>query len=202
LLPSTIQADCARAERVLIGHPFNPVYLLPLVETVAGERTDPANMDLARSFYESVGMKVLHVRKEVEGYIADRLQEALWREALHMVTEGVATTEDLDDAVIYGPGLRWAIMGTCLTFHLAGGDAGMRHMLAQFGPALKLPWTKLEAPELTDELTDRLVEGTQAQAGGRSIEDLENLRDDCLIDIMRVLQAHGTSAGTTLGGGG
>jgi carnitine 3-dehydrogenase len=202
LLPSTIQADCARAERVLIGHPFNPVYLLPLVETVAGERTDPASMDLARNFYESVGMKVLHVRKEVEGYIADRLQEALWREALHMVAEGVATTEDLDDAVIYGPGLRWAIMGTCLTFHLAGGDAGMRHMLAQFGPALKLPWTKLEAPELTYELTDRLVEGTQAQAGGRSIEDLENLRDDCLIDIMRVLQAHGTSAGTTLGGGG
>ena len=150
------------------------------------------------AFYETVGMHPLKVRTEIEGYISDRLQEALWRESLHMVAEGVATTGEIDDAVIYGPGLRWAIMGTCLTFHLAGGEQGMRHMLEQFGPALELPWTKLKAPELTNELIDRMVEGTQDQADGRSIRELETLRNDCLVGIMRVLRQHNTSAGQTL----
>ncbi|HLQ85299.1 MAG TPA: 3-hydroxyacyl-CoA dehydrogenase family protein, partial [Salinisphaeraceae bacterium] len=117
---------------------------------------------------------------EIEGYIADRLMEALWREALHLVNDGVATTEEVDAAVVYGAGLRWALMGTFLTFHLAGGDEGMRHMLAQFGPALKLPWTKLEAPELTDELIERVVAGCEAQAAGRSIEQLVERRDEFL----------------------
>ena len=143
-------------------------------------------------------MRPLRVRSEVPGYISDRLQEALWREALHMVAEGVASTDEIDDAIIYGPGLRWAFMGPCLTFHLAGGDAGMAHMLAQFGPALKLPWTKLEAPELTDDLSRRMVEGTRAQAGERSVGDLERLRDDCLIALMRSLRQHGVGAGTVL----
>lgn len=199
LLPSRIQTDCAHPGRVVIGHPFNPVYLLPLVEVLGGEATSLGTVERALSFYASVAMHPLKVRREVEGYISDRLQEALWREALHMVAEGVATTEEIDAAVIYGPGLRWAIMGTCLTFHLAGGEAGMRHMLEQFGPALELPWTKLKAPELTDTLIDRMVEGTQAQADGRSIEDLERLRDDCLIGIMEVLKAHDHGAGRTLG---
>jgi carnitine 3-dehydrogenase len=141
-------------------------------------------------------MHPLHVKKEIEGYISDRLQEALWREALHMVAEGVATTSEIDDAIIYGPGLRWAFMGTCLTFHLAGGEAGMRHMLEQFGPALKLPWTKLEAPELTPELVDRMVQGTRAQAGGRSVAELERVRDQCLIEIMRALQPFNIGAGS------
>jgi carnitine 3-dehydrogenase len=198
LLPSRIQADCAHPERVVIGHPFNPVYLLPLVEVLGGEKTGAESIERAIAFYRSLGMHTLRVRSEVPGYISDRLQEALWREALHMVAEGVATTEEIDDAVIYGPGLRWAIMGTCLTFHLAGGEQGMRHMLEQFGPALELPWTKLKAPELTGELIDRMVEGTQAQAAGRSIAELEQLRDDCLIGIMHTLKAYGTSAGRTL----
>lgn len=195
LLPTVIQAECAAPGRVVIGHPFNPVYLLPLVEIVGGEATSAAALERAAAFYGSIAMHPLKVRREIEGYISDRLQEALWREALHMVAEGVASTEEIDDAVIYGPGLRWAIMGTCLTFHLAGGEAGMRHMLEQFGPALELPWTKLKAPPLTDELIDRMVEGTQAQAAGRSIEELEALRDDCLIGIMEVLRARGHGAG-------
>lgn len=198
LLPSAIQADCTHPGRVVIGHPFNPVYLLPLVEVVPGEQTAPDSIDRAADFYESVGMKVLRVRKEIEGYLSDRLQEALWREVLHLVNDGVATTQDLDDAIIYGPGLRWALMGTCLTFHLAGGEHGMRHMLEQFGPALKLPWTKLVAPELNDTLIDRMVEGTLEQAAGRSIKELEQLRNDCLVDIMRVLRQHDVGAGQVL----
>jgi carnitine 3-dehydrogenase len=198
LLPSRIQSECSRPGRVVIGHPFNPVYLLPLVEVLGGERTERPSLDEAAAFYGSLGMYPLRVRTEVPGYISDRLQEALWREALHMVAEGVATTEEIDDAIIYGPGLRWAFMGTCLTFHLAGGDSGMRHMLEQFGPALKLPWTKLEAPELTDELIDRMVSGTRAQAAGRSVDELERLRDNCLIDIMRALARYQHASGATL----
>jgi carnitine 3-dehydrogenase len=188
LLPSRIQADCRHPERVVIGHPFNPVYLLPLVEIVPGDRTAPATMDAAAAFYRTIGMRPLRVRKEIEGYLSDRLQEALWREALHLVAEGIASTEELDDAIVYGPGLRYAFMGTCLTFHLAGGEGGMAHMLDQFGPALKLPWTKLVAPELTRELRDRMVEGTAAQADGWTVKALERWRDDCLIRLLEVLE--------------
>ncbi len=198
LMPTAIQADCRHPERVLIGHPFNPVYLLPLCEVVGGEKTSAENIQQACMFYRSIGMYALHVRKEIEGYLSDRLQEAIWREILHLVNDGVATTGELDDAIKYGPGLRWAIMGTNLIFHLAGGDAGMRHMLHQFGPALKLPWTRLEAPELTAELIDRMVEGTQAQAAGKTVKELEQLRDNCLIDIMRALQKYETGAGKVL----
>ena len=198
LLPSRIQADCGVPGRVVIGHPFNPVYLLPLVEVLGGEASDPGAIDGAMAFYRSLGMKPLRVRREIEGYISDRLQEAIWREALHMVADGVASTDEIDDAIIYGPGLRWAFMGPCLTFHLAGGDEGMAHMLAQFGPALKLPWTKLEAPELTEELTRRMVEGTKAQAGSWKVKELERLRDDCLITIMRGLKNFNYAAGKVL----
>jgi carnitine 3-dehydrogenase len=172
---------------VLVGHPFNPVYLLPLVEVVAGEKTEAGALETATAFYRSIGMRPLRVRTEIPGYIADRLLEALWREILHMVADGVATPAELDDAIRFGPGLRWSFMGTCQIYHLAGGEAGMRHMLEQFGPALKLPWTKLVAPELTDELIDRMVEGTQAQAAGRSISELERYRDDALISVMDAL---------------
>jgi carnitine 3-dehydrogenase len=190
LLPTRIQADCRHPQRVLIGHPFNPVYLLPLMEVVAGQRTAPQAVDGALRFYRTMGMRPLHVRTEIEGYISDRLQEALWRESLHMVAEGVATTGEIDDAIVYGPGLRWALMGTNLTFHLAGGDEGMAHMLRQFGPALKLPWTKLVAPELTDELVDRMVKGTQAQAAGRSIAELERQRDQFLVRLLALVQEY------------
>ena len=189
LLPSRFQADCKHPERVVVGHPFNPVYLLPLVEVLGGEKTSPEAIERAMAFYRSIGMYALKVRTEVPGYIADRLQEALWREALHMVSEGVATTAEIDDSIRFGPGLRWSFFGTCLIFHMAGGDEGMKHMLAQFGPALELPWTKLKAPKLTDELTQRMVEGTQAQAQGRSVKELERFRDDCLIAVQEAIAA-------------
>jgi len=160
LLPSDLQRTMVAPERFLVAHPFNPVYLLPLVELVGGASTAHATIAAAQSFFTYIGMHPLHVRKEVPGHLTDRLQEALWREILHMVNDGVATTGELDDAIVYGPGLRWAAMGTNLIYHLAGGEPGMRHMLAQFGPCLKWPWTRLEAPDLTESLIDRMVEGT------------------------------------------
>jgi carnitine 3-dehydrogenase len=198
LTPTDLQRDMASPERFCVAHPFNPVYLLPLVELVGGDRTAPATIEAACRFFTYIGMHALHVRREVPGHLTDRLQEAIWREILHMVNEGVATTGELDDSIIYGPGLRWAAMGTNLIYHLAGGESGMRHMLAQFGPALKWPWTKLEAPELTDSLIDRMVEGTQAQAAGRSIRELERLRDDYLVAIQQVLRQFDIGAGSTL----
>ncbi len=198
LTPTDLQRDMVFPERFLVAHPFNPVYLLPLVELVGGARTASASIDAAAEFLTYIGMHALRVRREVPGHLTDRLQEAIWREILHMVNEGVATTGELDDAIIYGPGLRWAAMGTNLIYHLAGGEEGMRHMLAQFGPALKWPWTKLEAPELTDTLIERMVEGTQAQAGGRSIREIERLRDDYLVAIQQVLRQYDIGAGATL----
>ena len=198
LMPTDLQKLMTAPERFLVGHPFNPVYLLPLVELVAGQQTAPASIEAARAFYTYIGMHALHVRREVPGHLTDRLQEAMWREILHMVNDGVATTGELDESIIYGPGLRWAAMGMNLIYHLAGGETGMRHMLEQFGPCLKWPWTKLEAPELTDELIDRMVEGTQDQAQGRSIRELERLRDDYLVAIQQVLRAPNIGAGATL----
>jgi carnitine 3-dehydrogenase len=189
LLPTRIQARCRHPERVVIGHPFNPVYLLPLVEVVAGRRTSASTVKKASTFYRSLGMRPLHVKQEIEGYISDRLQEAIWREALHLIADGVATTREIDDAIVYGPGLRWAFMGAFLSLHLAGGDRGMRHALEQFGPTLKLPWTKLRAPALTPELFRRVVDGTTAQADGRSVKQLERWRDEQLIRIMSVTGA-------------
>ena len=195
LMPSRLQDGCEHPERILIGHPFNPVYLLPLVEIVAGEQTSAASIERAKEHYDDLVMYPLVVRNEIEGYLSDRLQEALWREVLHLVNDGIATTQELDDAVTYGPGIRWAGMGTNLTFHLAGGQQGMRHMLAQFGPALKLPWTKLVAPELTDELIESMAVGCEDQADGRSMTELETLRDDYVLSVMRSLRPLDLGAG-------
>ncbi|WP_144964043.1 L-carnitine dehydrogenase [Pseudomonas sp. DE0010] len=184
LLPSEFYASAVHPERCVVGHPFNPVYLLPLVEIVGGKQTASQAIEAASTVYTALGMRPLHVRKEVPGFIADRLLEALWREALHLVNDGVATTGEIDDAIRFGAGLRWSFMGTFLTYTLAGGDAGMRHFMSQFGPALKLPWTYLPAPELTDKLIDDVVEGTSQQLGDRSIAALERYRDDTLLAVL------------------
>lgn len=194
IMPSTLQADCTHPERVIVAHPFNPVYLVPLVELVGGKDTASENLKRAEAFYTSVNMKPLILSKEIEGHVADRLMEAIWRESLHLVNDGIATTEEIDASIVYGPGLRWALMGPFLTLHLAGGEQGMRHMLEQFGPALKLPWTKLVAPELTDELTERVVEGCEQQTEGHSITELEQRRDDFLIELQQLLEKYWPAA--------
>jgi carnitine 3-dehydrogenase len=198
LLPTRLQSAMARPDRFVVGHPFNPVYLLPLVEVCGGERTSEAAKQEAIQFYSSVGMRPLHVRKEIDGFIADRLLEALWREALWLVKDGVATTEEIDDAIRFGAGLRWSFMGTFLIYRMAGGEAGMRHFLAQFGPALKLPWTKLTAPELTDELIDRVSAQSDDQADGVSVRELEIRRDDCLVAVLSALRAQEFAAGAVV----
>ena len=190
LLPSRIQSKAKNPERVLIAHPFNPVYLLPLVELVPGKKTTKKNILEANKFYTKIGMKTLILKKELPGYLSDRLQESMWRESLHIINEGFASTKDLDDAIIYGPGLRWSLMGTFLTFHLAGGEMGMKHMLEQFGPALKLPWTKLKAPKLTNSLKKKIIEGTKIQSKKKSIKNLANLRDNFLIDLQKLLKKY------------
>lgn len=188
LLPSEFYDGVAYPERCLVGHPFNPVYLLPLVEVVGGRKTSMEAINTAIDVYRYLGMRPLYVRKEVPGFIADRLLEALWREALHLVNDGVATTGEIDDAIRFGAGLRWSFMGTFLTYTLAGGEAGMRHFMSQFGPALKLPWTSLQAPELTGALIDSVVEGCERQLGPHSITEMERYRDDCLIAVMAAIE--------------
>ncbi|MCS3805657.1 carnitine 3-dehydrogenase [Chromobacterium alkanivorans] len=198
LLPSEFYQDVRHPQRCVVGHPFNPVYLLPLVEVLGGRDTAPQALDAAQRIYAALGMRPLRVRREVPGFIADRLLEALWREALHLVNDGVATTGEIDDAIRFGAGLRWAFMGTFQTYTLAGGEAGMRHFLKQFGPALQLPWTRLPAPELSEALIDQVVDGCARQLGQRSIAELERYRDDCLIGVMEAVAAakrkHGLQA--------
>jgi carnitine 3-dehydrogenase len=182
-----MQVDAATPERLVVGHPFNPPYLIPLVEVVGGERSAQWAVEHAAEFYRRVGKTVLTMDHEVPGFIANRLQEALWREALHMVDNGEATVEQIDTAITAGPGLRWPIQGPMLTFHLAGGEGGMAHMLDHFGPSLKAPWTRLEAPELTTGLRDAVVEGCEDEAGDRTIADLVAERDRAIIAVQRAV---------------
>jgi carnitine 3-dehydrogenase len=199
LLPSRLQADLKRPERLLVGHPFNPVYLLPLVEVVAGERTSEDAVERALAFYASLGMRPLRVRREIHGFVADRLLEALWREALWLVHDDVATVEEVDDSIRFGPGLRWAQMGSFLTYRIAGGEEGMRHFLEQFGPALEWPWTKLtDVPELTVDLIETIATQSDQQAGDLSIRELERLRDDNLVALLQALRARRYGAGEVL----
>ncbi len=199
ILPSDLQAGLRHPERLLVAHPFNPVYLLPLVELVGGAETAPETLARARAIYESLGMHPLVIRKEIEAFIADRLLEAVWRESLWLVKDGIATTAEIDDAIRFGFGLRWAQMGIFETYRIAGGEAGMAHFLAQFGPTLKWPWTKLtDVPELSDELVATIAGQSDAQSGHHSIRELERIRDDNLVAILQALKAQGWGAGRTL----
>ena len=188
LTMTEIQATCPTPERTVIGHPFNPPYLLPLVEIVGGDRTAPEAVAWAGAFYEAAGKAPLLMKKEVPGFVATRLQEALWREALHMVANGEATPEDIDIALMNGPAPRMVSQGQCMAFHVACGAGGMATNLDQFGPALKLPWTRLEAPELTKDLRDRMVDGCNDIAGDRHFEDMAAQRDKEIVAVLRALR--------------
>jgi len=188
LTMTDIQAKCSTPERTVVGHPFNPPYLLPLVEIIGGAKTNPDAVEWARDFYKAAGKAPLVMKKEVPGFVATRLQEALWREALHMVANGEATPEDIDIALINGPGPRMAVMGQCMAFHVACGAGGMATNLDQFGPALKLPWTRLEAPELTQELRDAMVDGCNEIAGNRGFEEMAAERDRAIVGILKAIE--------------
>ncbi|HEX3906395.1 MAG TPA: 3-hydroxyacyl-CoA dehydrogenase NAD-binding domain-containing protein [Mycobacteriales bacterium] len=176
--------------RFVVGHPFNPPYLIPIVEVVGGQDTDPDVVAWAEKFYTLAGKVALTMDREVPGFVGNRLQEALWREALHMIDSGQATVQQIDDSITYGPGLRWALMGPMLTFHLAGGQGGMAHMLDHFGPALLEPWTRLTAPELTPRLRDLVVAGVDESVGDTTVRELEQQRDAFLVDLLLLLEKH------------
>ncbi|MFF0145745.1 carnitine 3-dehydrogenase [Amycolatopsis sulphurea] len=184
---SEMQVAAKTPERLVVGHPFNPPYLIPLVEVVGGRLTAAWAVEQAGEFYRRVGKTVLTMTRDVPGFVANRLQEALWREALHMVANDEATVEQIDLAITDGPGLRWPVQGPMLTFHLAGGEGGMAHMLDHFGPSLKSPWTRLQAPELTPELRDAVVAGCDEEAGSRSIAELVAERDRAIIAIQQAV---------------
>jgi carnitine 3-dehydrogenase len=181
-----IQALCATPERTVVAHPFNPPYLLPLVEMIGGKKTSQHCVEWTEAFYRVAGKSPLVMKKEIPGFIATRLQEAIWREALHMVANGEATVEQIDQAVVNGPGPRWALMGPCEIFHVGGGEGGMAYCLDQFGPALKLPWTRLVAPELTDDLRNAMVDGCVEMTDGQDFASLSKKMNDGLVDIAKM----------------
>ena len=197
--PSDLQSGAVRPGQIIVCHPFNPVYLLPLVEVVGTTANTPALLDRASAILRSLAMYPLRVRKEIDAHIADRFLEAVWREALWLIKDGVATTEEIDNAIRYGFGIRWAQMGLFETYRVAGGEAGMRHFMAQFGPALAWPWTKLmDVPDLTDDLVDVIAGQSDAQSGTYSIRELERIRDANIVGMLRALKAQDWGAGALL----
>jgi len=197
--PTDLARDMSHPQRLVVGHPYNPVYLLPVVEVVGGEQTADATVGAAQAFYTSIGMEPVHVKVEIDAFIGDRLLEAIWREAIWLVNDGVATTEEIDRVITHGFGLRWAQMGLFETYRVAGGNGGFRHFLAQFGPALEWPWTKLtDTPEWTDELVDRIVDQSDEQSGAHSVDELERIRDRNLVAFLKALEANDWAAGQTL----
>lgn len=189
LTMTEIQACCSTPGRTVVGHPFNPPYLLPLVEIVGGDKTDPRAVAWAKRFYRAAAKVPVVLNREIPGFIATRLQEALWREALHMVASGEATPDQIDTALINGPAPRMALLGQCMAFHVACGEGGMATNLDQFGPALEWPWTRLQAPQLTRELRNRMVDGCEQMAAGRHFRQLAAERDKGLVEVLKAVAA-------------
>ncbi|WP_419931651.1 3-hydroxyacyl-CoA dehydrogenase NAD-binding domain-containing protein [Candidatus Poriferisodalis sp.] len=197
--PSDLQAEMRHPQRLVVGHPFNPVYLLPLVEVVGGARTSEAAIGRAIGWFSAAGMSPLRVRSDIDGFVADRLMEALWREALWLVHDGVATVSEIDDAMRLGFGLRWAQMGVFQTYATAGGEGGFRHFVEHFAPTLDLPWTKLtDVPELTPEFVATLIAQSDEQSGGQPVAELCAARDRNLVDLLLALEANDWGAGRSL----
>jgi carnitine 3-dehydrogenase len=192
LLISRIQSRCRHPERCVLGHPFNPPHLIPLVEVVGGQKTSAAAVEKTLAFYRQIGKHPIHIKKEVAGHVANRLQAALWREAVHLVAEGVAEVADIDAAITYGPGLRWPIFGPHLTFHLAGGVGGMAHFMKHLLVPMQSWWDDLGDPEMTPAVQRQIINGVAKEAAGRSIADLAAERDRCLIAILDAVKDRGT----------
>jgi carnitine 3-dehydrogenase len=190
LLPSELQSGMAYPERLFVAHPYNPVYLLPLVELVGGKATTPETLKRACAVLDAIGMKGVVIAREIEAFVGDRLLEALWREALWLIKDDICDVETLDDVIRYSFGLRWAQMGLFQTYRIAGGEAGMRHFLAQFGPCLQWPWSKLtDVVDLDDALVEKIGAQSDDQAKGLSIRALERIRDENLVGIVQSLKA-------------
>ena len=197
--PSQLQEGAINPATIFVAHPFNPVYLLPLAEVVPSPASDPALIERVKDTLRGIGMFPLHVRKEIDAHIADRFLEAVWREALWLVKDGIATTEEIDEAIRMGFGLRWGQMGLFETYRIAGGEAGMKHFLEQFGPCLTWPWTKLmDVPDFNDELVDLIAGQSDAQSGHHTIRELERIRDSNLVGFLRVLKDRDWGAGRVL----
>ncbi|ABG32081.1 carnitine 3-dehydrogenase [Roseobacter denitrificans] len=197
--PSQLQEGAARPGQIMVCHPFNPVYLLPLVEVVTTPANTAESVEGVKTLLQEVGMYPLHLKKEIDAHVADRFLEAVWREALWLVKDGIATTAEIDDAIRYGFGIRWAQMGLFETYRVAGGEAGMKHFMAQFGPALKWPWTKLmDVPEFNDDLVDLIAGQSDAQSGAYTIQELEQIRDGNLVAMMRALKTQNWGVGALL----
>lgn len=197
--PSELQQNAANPGTIFVAHPFNPVYLLPLIEVVPSARNEPQIIEKTKDILRGIGCFPLHVRKEIDAHIADRFLEAVWREALWLVKDGIATTEEIDEAIRMGFGLRWGQMGLFETYRIAGGEAGMRHFLAQFGPCLTWPWTRLtDVPEFNDELVELIAGQSDAQSGHHTIRELERIRDANIVGFLRVLKARDWGAGRVL----
>lgn len=186
IMPSPMQDGMAHPQRLVIGHPFNPPHLIPLVEVVGGRQTGDWAIDLAMAFYARIGKVPVRLNKEITGHIANRLQAALWREAVNMVVQDVASLADIDKALVAGPGLRWALMGSNLTFHLAGGQGGLAHFLAHLGPAAEHWWDDLGTPHLDGPTCAALQAGMDAAVGARGFVDLEQARDAALMEVLRI----------------
>ena len=197
--PSQLQQKSDRPEEILVAHPFNPVYLLPLVELVPSVRNSDSQVAHAKDLLTGLGMVPLHIRKEIDAHLADRLLEAVWREALWLIKDDVATTQEIDDAIRLGFGLRWAQMGLFETYRTAGGEDGIRHFIAQFGPCLEWPWSRLtDVPELTDALVDKIAGQSDAHSGSLTVRELERHRDNNLVGLLRALKDRDSAAGAHL----
>ena len=187
LMMTDLARDLRTPERFAIGHPFNPPHLIPLVEVVGGERTSPETIAFCLAFYRHVGKHPIHLKKEAPGHLANRLQSALWREAVHAVADGVASVADVDAAVAYGPGLRWAMMGPHLTFHLAGGEGGMAHFMEHLADANEVWWRSLGQPKLTPAVRQAIVDGVAAEVAGQGVPALAAKRDALLVALLQTI---------------
>jgi carnitine 3-dehydrogenase len=186
ITPSVIQSKCKRPERILVGHPFNPPHIIPLVEVVGGTKTSPDAVEQALAFYAAIGKKPVHLKKELAGHVANRLQAALYREVMYLIQHDVLSVEDADVAVSYGPGLRWGVMGPSLQWHLGGGAGGIKHFMDHLMDPLAAIIKSLGSPDITPELKKTIVEGVLHEAGNRSVNELAQKENELLIGLLRL----------------